>query len=151
MRSEAEKTQDMILHEKRYRAKEIIDVLKAWKRKALIACAICAVAVFAALISFVMAAYDAQNLLLAAAFVAAWILSMVIAYFVMGSVSALGLVPFKKGMSLMTKWNDATAYFDAMENKVAERTAMPGDMEKAENNLISVADALASFAEKYSL
>lgn len=148
MRSEEEMTKDMILHEKRYRAKEILETVKAWKRKAVVTTAICAAVLFAVLISFIMGAYDAQNILLMVALIAAYFVLLLISYYIAGSAFAHGFSAFSKGTKLLSRWNDAVADFEAMEEKVAERTAMPGAMEKCEIKLINVADDIASYAEK---
>ncbi len=151
MRSEEQKNRDVIIHEKRYRANEVLEIIKAWRQRALVVGAVSAVAAFAVLISFIIGAYDAQNIILMAALIVLYFVIILVSYNVGGSLIAKSFKAFRDARKLFRKWNDALLDFEAMEDKVAERTAMPGDMEKAEDKLISVADALASFAEKYGL
>ncbi len=151
MRSEEQKTRDVIIHEKRYRANEILEIIKAWRRRATVVGAISAVAAFAVLISFILGAYDAQNIALMAALIALYFAVVLVSYNVGGALMAKSYAAFRGALKLGRKWDDAILDFEAMEDKVAERTAMPGDMEKAEDKLLSVADTLASFAEKYGL
>lgn len=151
MRSEEQKSKDLIIHEKRYRANEVLDVIKVWRRKATVICAISAVVLFAVLISFIIAAYDAQNIILMAALVAAYFVLVILSYNIGGAVIAKSYSAFRGAKKLAKKWEYALLDFEAMEDKVAERTAMPGDMEKCEAKLIDVATTLISFAERYDL
>lgn len=151
MRSEEQKSQDIIIHEKRYRANEILEIIKVWKRKAAVICAVSAVVFFAVLISFILAAYDAQNLILTASLIAAYFLLVILSYNIGGAVTSGGFGAFRNAKKLAKKWDYALLDFEAMEDKVAERTAMPGDMEKCESKLIDVATTLASFGEKHNL
>ena len=151
MRSEEQKSKDLIIHEKRYRANEILETVKAWKRKATVVCAISAVVFFAVLISFILAAYDAQNVILMASLIALYFVLVILSYYIGGAVISKSFAAFSGAKKLAKKWDYALLDFEAMEDKVAERTAMPGDMEKSESKLIDVATTLISFAERYDL
>ena len=151
MRSEEQKSRDIIIHEKRYRANEILETINAWKRKAAVVCAISAVVLFSVLISFIMAAYDDQNIVLMAVLLVAYLALTVVSYYVGAAAFAKSLGAFCSAKKLAKKWDYAILDFEAMEDKVAERTAMPGDMEKCEAKLIDVATTLISFAERYDL
>ena len=151
MRSEEQRSKDVIIHEKRYRANEILDAIKVLRRKALIIGAVSAVALFAILISFIFAAYDAQNIPLMAALIVLYFLLLILAYNIGGAVTAKSYPAFRGAVKLFKKWNYALLDFEAMEEKVIERTAMPGDMEKAEDKLIACADILIAYGERYGL
>lgn len=145
MRIEDEKTRDVIVYEKRYKAEEVLASVKKWKRGALVWAAAGAVVLFAAMISFIVRAYDEEKVALMAILVGALVLGVIAVYFAGGSVKAKSAKRFAVGCSLLRKWNNALADFEVIEEKSLEKTAMPGEIDKYEEKLVSLADKIAEF------
>lgn len=127
------------MYEKRYAAQEKIDEAKKLRRKARVACAIGAVAIFAVMISFIIGAYDRENIVLLAVLVAVYFAAVVAVYYVYGTVKNK---KFFKMTRYITRFEDAIELFDRMEAKYAEKTLYPADREKAENRLIKVCEEI---------
>ncbi len=132
-----EKSRSEIMYEKRYDAQDKIDEAKKLRRKARVACAIGAVVLFAIMISFIMSAYDNENVPLFFVLVCVYLAAVVAVYYVYGTTK-------NKKFYLMThyivRFEDAIEAFDKMEAKYAEKTLHPADREKVENKLMKVCD-----------
>ncbi len=127
------------MYEKRYAAQEKIDEAKKLRRKARVACAIGAVAVFAIMISFIIGAYDSENVVLLAILVVVYFAAVAAVYYVYGTVKNK---KFLKMTRYITRFEDAIELFDKMEAKYAEKTLYPADREKAENRLLKVCEEI---------
>ena len=125
------------MYEKRYAAQEKIDEAKKLRRKASVACAIGAVVIFAIMISFILSAYDNENVVLLFVLIAVYLIAVVAVYYVYGTVKDRR---FFKMTRYISRFEDAIELFDKMEAKYAEKTLHPADREKAENRLIRVCE-----------
>ncbi len=145
MRFDEEKTRDVVVYEKRYKAEEVLGGVKKWKRAALVSAAIGAVVLFCVMIAFIIRAYDAENVSLMAVLIGAYLVGVGAVYFVGGTVKAGSAARFVRGCGLLRAWSWAVSDFEQITDKSAEKTAMPGDVEKYEEKLVSLADKIAEF------
>lgn len=127
------------MYEKRYAAQSKIDEAKKLRRKAWVACAIGAVVLFAIMITFIMSAYDNEQVALLFALIAVYVLGIVAVYYIYGTIKNKN---FFKMTRYIVRFYDAIEAFDKMEVKYAEKTLHPADREKVENRLMKVCDEI---------
>ena len=125
------------MYEKRYAAQQKIDEARKLCRKARVACAIGAVVIFAIMISFILSAYDNENVVLLFVLIGIYLLAVAAVYYVYGTIKNKN---FFKMTRLISRFDDAIELFDKMEAKYAEKTLHPADREKAENRLIKICE-----------
>jgi len=147
IRSEEEKTQDMILYEKKAKAADIVEKYDKAKRKSNIAAAVAAIVCVIASYSFFYKAYDTEELLAMALIILAVVLVIFLAKTITGAIAAkVSPIKLLRLGSLCTKWRDARKEMHRLEEKYADQTAFADDVTKAEHRLLRASDALIEFA-----
>ena len=140
-RTEEEKTQDIILYEKKAQALEIT------KRKVNIVTLVAAVAFAAVAFPFFYRAYDSESLLGIAASVAVAAILVIAARLVSGAVFCRSLSVYIKLSSLCSAWTEARKNMHGLEEKFADQTVFEPDLKKAEEALIGLSDKRIEFAK----
>ncbi len=130
------------LYERRYSAQSKIDDAKVIRRRARVACAIGAVAIFAVMIAFIMSAYDNEQVPLFFALVAVYLMATAAVYYIYGAVQSRSLSKFFHSVRLISRWEDLLEYIDKVEAKYAEKTIHPADLEKTEKKLVRLCDEI---------
>lgn len=128
------------LYERRYNAQSKIDDAKLIKRKAIVAGALGAVVLFAAMVAFMIGAYDREQVGLFFALVALYALLVVCVFYIYGAVKSGSLAKFFHSVRLISKWEDMVEYIDRIEAKYAEKSLHPADLDKMEKRLIKLCD-----------
>lgn len=142
MRSEDQVRADIVLHEKRSSAQDKVREAKTLRRKALVAAAIGAVALFAVMGAFIIAAYDSQNVILLAILLAAYVLGIILVFYVYGAVKCRSLKYFSRSMRYIIKLEEMLEDMDKVEEKYAERTIRLSDMDEFEKKFLSICDKI---------
>lgn len=130
------------LYERRYNAQSKIDDAKILKRKAIIAAAIGAVAIFAVMIAFIIGAYDREQVALFFCLVALYVLLVVAVFYGYGTIQLKSFSKFFHSVRLISKWESIIEMTDKIEAKYAEKTLHPADLEKMEKRLVKLCDEI---------
>lgn len=147
-RTEDEKTQDIILYEKKAKAADIVEKYDNAKRKSNIIAAVAAIASFIASYSFFYKAYDTENLLGMVLIILAVVFVAFLAKTITGGIATGSPIKFIRLGSLCTKWKDARGEMHRIEGKYADQTAYADDVTKAESRLLAASEKLISYNEK---
>lgn len=142
MRSEDEVRADILLHEKRSSAQEKVNNAKKLRRKCIVAAAIGAVALFAVMGAFIIAAYDSQNVILLAILLAAYVLGIILVFYVYGAVKCGSFKYFCRSMRYIIKLEEMLEDMDKVEEKYAERTIRLSDMDEFEKKFLNLCDRI---------
>ena len=147
-RSEEEKTQDILFHEKRSGAQDHVDAFSKIYRRALLITCIAAVVLFCALCPLMLAAYDSQRLWLLAAVIALYGATVVLAWFVSGAVLCRSLGTFVRWSALRSKWIDVLQQMDRVEEEFLRGNIYEEDVKKTEQRMARLADEIHAWGEK---
>ena len=150
-RSEEEKTADILLYEKKARAKEICDSYEKIKKKAESA-EIAAVVLFSAIaFPIFYKFYDTESILGMILTVLCVIFLTVASRLAVGAVLARSLKAFVNWGRLSERWTYARKNMHELEEKFADQTVFEDDIRKAEEKLVAASDALIEFATEHNI
>lgn len=148
-RTEEEKTNDMIIYEKKAKAGDIVKEYKRVAKKANVSAVIAAVILSS--IAFPIFFEPAYNNELVLGMVSAALMVVILVVgirFLTGAIITRSLPAFMKWGTLSARWTEARSDMHSLEEKMAEQKAFPDDVEKAEEKLISLSEMLIAFAEE---
>lgn len=141
-RSEEEKTQDILFHEMRSSAQDHIDAFSKKYRRVLLITCIAAVVLFLALCSFMMAAYDNENLVLLVVLILIFAVLVVLIWYITGAVMCKSLIKFVRWSALRSRWIDILGQMDKIEERYLKGTVYEEDLKKVEHRMSALAEAI---------
>lgn len=150
MRSEEEKTEDILYYEKKARAREYVEAFEKKLSHTRVITAVCTAAAFAAAIGSLLGAYDRENTALVVGIALALAVFAVLIYIVSGAIMCRSLTAFFKWRALRAKFRFAEEIMSKVEEKFLDNTAFEPDVKKAESDLLASAEKILAFAEKRS-
>ncbi|MCI8471742.1 MAG: hypothetical protein HFE65_01395 [Clostridiales bacterium] len=141
-KSEEEKTQDILFHEMRSDAQDHIDSFSKKHRRVLLITCIAAVLLFAAMCSFMMAAYDNERLYLLVLLVVLYAVLVTLTWFIAGGIVCRSLSGFVRWSAIRSKWIDILSQMDKVEEEYLKGTVYEEDMKKVERRMAALAEAI---------
>lgn len=150
MRSEEEKTEDILYYEKKARAREYIEAFEKKLVRARIITAVCTAVLFAAAVGSLLSAYDSENTALVAVMALTIVVFAALIFTVSGAVMCRSLTAFFKWRMLRAKFRSAEELMNRVEEKFLDNTAFEPDVKKAESDLLESAEKILDFAEGQS-
>lgn len=141
-RSEEEKTQDILFYEMRSDAQEHIDVFSKKHRRVLLITCIVAVLLFAAMCSFMMAAYDSERLYLLVLLFALYAVLVTLTWFITGGIVCRSLSGFVRWSTIRSKWIDVLSQMDKVEEDYLKGTVYEEDLKKVERRMAALAETI---------
>lgn len=148
MRSEEEKTEDILYYEKKAIAREYIEAFEKTLARARIITAVCTVAAFAAAIGSILRAYDSENTAFVIIAALALVVFAALLFTVSGAVMCRSLTGFFKWCTLRSKFRSAEEMMNKLEEKFLDNTAFEPDVKAAESDLLKSAEKILNFAKK---
>ncbi|MBQ3526964.1 MAG: hypothetical protein IJA52_00200 [Clostridia bacterium] len=147
-RTEEEKTNDMIIYEKKAQAGAIVAEYKKVAKKANISALISAVVLCSiAFPVFFIPAYDSEIIIGMIATVLTVLLLVLFVRFLTGSILTRSLPSFMKWGSLSARWTEARRDMHDLQEKFAEQKAFADDIDTAEKKLLDLSERLIAFAK----
>ena len=141
-RSEEEKTQDILFHEMRSSAQDHIDAFSKKYRRVLLITCIAAVVLFLALCSFMMAAYDNENLVLLVVLILTYAVFVVLCWYIAGAVVCGSFGRFVRWSAVRSKWIDILERMDKIEERYLKGTVYEEDLKKVEHRMSALAEEI---------
>lgn len=141
-RSEEEKTQDILFHEMRSSAQDQIDAFSKKYKKVLLITCIGAVVLFLILCSFMMAAYDNEQLLALIFLIVLYAVLVTLTWFIAGGVLCRSVGKFVRWSAVRSKWMDVLGQMDLVEEEYLKGTVYEDDLKKVEHRLSSLAQEI---------
>ncbi len=141
-RSEEEKTQDILFHELRSSAQDHVDAFSKKYRKVLLITCIGAVILFLALCSFIMAAYDNENVSILIFWIVLYAVLVTLTWFIAGGVLCRSVGKFVRWSAVRSKWMDVLDQMDQLEEEYLKGTVYEDDLKKVEHRLSSLAQEI---------
>lgn len=150
-RTEEEKSQDIIIYEKKTKARDVCDLYSKIKKRADLATLISAVLFCAVAAPFFYKAYDGEKIVPMLIIALLVVLLTVAARLVTGAVLCGSISKFVKWGNLTQKWKTARANLHEYEAKFAEQTVFEPDLRKSETTLMDLCEEVIAFAKAYSI
>lgn len=144
MRSEEEMSEDILIYEKKYSARQRLAVFEKKQKRCRIICAAAYVVSFAAAAKFMLWAYDSERVALLFLLLGAWVLFGALVYAAAGSISCRSMGRFLLWSRLASGFKSAQQFMHKTEERFAEGTVYDDDVIKAEEKLTSLADRINS-------
>lgn len=150
-RTEEEKTQDMLIYEKKAKAASLCEIYNKIKKKTDL------FAFFAFILSagvstpFFLKAYDGEMIIAMILIIVGIAVFTVGSKIISGAILARSLPMFVKWGTLSAKWTALRKELHKFEAAFEDQTVFEPDLKKAEKRLLEACDALIAFAEKHGI
>lgn len=148
LRTEEEKTRDILMYEIKAEAGEICEKYKKTNKLANTVTLVAAVAASVIAFPLFYRAYGNESIVLMITILLSALLAVFFARFVTGAILSHSLSVFLKWGSLSAKWEAARKDMHDLEEKFAEERAFENDITSAEKKLMSVSKELIEFAKE---
>lgn len=144
MRSEEEKTEDILFYEKKAKAREL---LGCFKKKLRIIRVMCVMITAAAALYPIILAYDSGKLWILLATAAAAAVFALTVFFVCGAAVCRSLSKFLKWHRLTVKFEGAEDDMKRLEEKFLDGTAFEPEVDATEDLILKLADEILKLGE----